>query len=85
MLEAAEKPAAVEIRVIDRGCGIRPVDRDAVFAPFQRTTDHGNGVGLGLAIVRGFMGALGHELTVEDTPGGGTTMVVHIHAAGGTP
>ena len=39
------------------------------------------GVGLGLAVARGFVEAMGGELTVEDTPGGGTTMVVSLPAA----
>ncbi len=36
------------------------------------------GVGLGLAVARGFVEAVGGDLDVEDTPGGGTTMVVRI-------
>jgi two-component system, OmpR family, sensor histidine kinase KdpD len=41
-------------------------------------------VGLGLAIARGFTEAMGGELSIEDTPGGGTTMVVTLrqHGAG---
>jgi two-component system sensor histidine kinase KdpD len=76
--------AGVDIRVIDRGPGIRPTDRDLVFQPFQRTVDHraeGNGVGLGLAIARGFVEAMGGELTIDDTPGGGVTMVVGLPVA----
>jgi two-component system sensor histidine kinase KdpD len=49
-----------------------------VFQPFQRLADHGTGVGLGLAIARGFIDATGGELTIEDTPGGGVTMVVSL-------
>jgi two-component system sensor histidine kinase KdpD len=71
----------VDISVIDRGPGIRPVERDLVFQPFQRVVDHqadGRGVGLGLAIARGFVEAMGGDLVIEDTPGGGTTMVVGL-------
>ncbi len=79
----------VELRVIDRGPGIPEVDREAVFAPFQRRDDHatsdGAGVGLGLAIARGFLEAMGGELTAEDTPGGGLTMVVALRAAPAVP
>ncbi len=73
----------VDISVIDRGPGIRPADRELVFQPFQRVVDHqadGRGVGLGLAIARGFVEAMGGELAIEDTPGGGTTMVVGLPA-----
>ncbi len=61
-------------------------DRELVFQPFQRLVDHqadGSGVGLGLAIARGFVEAMGGELAIEDTPGGGTTMVVGLPVAGG--
>ena len=72
----------IDIRVVDHGPGI-PVDaRRRVFEPFQRLGDRGgDGVGLGLAVARGFVTAMGGELLVEDTPGGGTTMVVSFPAA----
>ena len=72
----------VELRVIDRGVGIAPKDRERMFRPFQRLGDRpsGNGVGLGLAVARGFIEAMEGELRVEDTPGGGLTMVVAFHA-----
>ncbi|MCU7821128.1 sensor histidine kinase [Kitasatospora sp. DSM 101779] len=74
----------VEIRVIDRGPGIPPGDRDRVFLPFQRLgdTDNTTGVGLGLALSRGLAEAMGGSLEVEDTPGGGTTMLLTLPAAG---
>jgi two-component system, OmpR family, sensor histidine kinase KdpD len=74
----------IDIRVVDGGPGIKPADRELVFQPFQRLADqsHGAGVGLGLAIARGFVEAMGGELTVDDTPGGGTTMIVSLPIAG---
>jgi two-component system, OmpR family, sensor histidine kinase KdpD len=75
----------VEVRVIDRGPGIPQGDRDGVFAPFQRRDDHavstGGGVGLGLAIARGFVEAMHGTLTLDDTPGGGLTAVVALPIA----
>ena len=73
----------VEIRVVDRGPGIAPEDRDRVFLPFQRLgdTDNTAGVGLGLALSRGLAEAMGGTLEVEDTPGGGTTMLLTLPAA----
>ncbi len=74
----------VHLRVIDHGPGI-PVDqRELIFLPFQRLGDNpsnGTGVGLGLAVARGFVDAMGGELVVEDTPGGGATMVLSLPAA----
>ncbi|MBV9412583.1 MAG: sensor histidine kinase KdpD [Acidimicrobiia bacterium] len=70
----------VDLRVIDTGPGIPHEEWDRVFRPFQRLGDNPNGagVGLGLAVAKGFVEAVGGELTVEDTPGGGTTMVVAL-------
>ena len=48
-----------------------------MFLPFQRLGDRpGNdGIGLGLAVARGFVEAMGGRVAIEDTPGGGLTMV----------
>jgi two-component system sensor histidine kinase KdpD len=73
----------VELHVIDHGPGVAAVDREPLFAPFQRLGDSpaGQGVGLGLAVARGLTEAMGGTLSVEDTPGGGLTMVVSLNAA----
>ena len=83
-VEAGEVGRRVLIRVVDRGPGIAPSAREQVFQPFQRLHDspsQGAGVGLGLAVARGFTHAMGGQLTIDDTPGGGTTMVVELEAA----
>ena len=76
-VEASTVGDRVELRVVDQGRGVPPVQRDRLFEPFQRLGDAGNGagVGLGLAVARGFVEAMGGEITVEDTPRGGLTMV----------
>ena len=83
-VEAGEVAGRVLIRVVDRGPGIALADRERVFQPFQRMDDspsHGAGVGLGLAVARGFTRAMGGDLTIDDTPGGGTTMVIELEVA----
>ena len=77
-IEAGAVAGQVLLRVIDQGPGIDPARHEDVFRPFQRLVDHGAGVGLGLAIARGFTEAMNGELSIEDTPGGGTTMVVAL-------
>ena len=77
-VEAGAVASEIHLRVIDRGPGIPVADRERVFQPFQRVGDRSNGagVGLGLAVAQGFIRAVGSDLYIEDTPGGGTTMVV---------
>jgi two-component system sensor histidine kinase KdpD len=73
----------VDVRVVDRGPGVPAAQRERLFVPFQRLGDSGNdeGVGLGLAVAKGFVEAMGGELEVEDTPGGGLTIVARLRAA----
>ncbi|MFI8368070.1 ATP-binding protein [Streptomyces sp. NPDC085466] len=75
----------VELRVVDRGPGVPDESKEGIFEPFQRFGDapRGSGVGLGLAVARGFVEAMGGTLGAEDTPGGGLTMVLTLRAAGG--
>lgn len=82
-VEAGAVRDDVYLRVVDRGPGIAPRERERVFQPFQRLGDsaHDGGVGLGLAVARGFVVAMGGELDLEDTPGGGTTAIVELPAA----
>ncbi len=70
----------LEIRIVDRGPGIPPEKLDDIFLPFQRLgdTDNTTGLGLGLALSRGFIEAMHGTLTPEDTPGGGLTMVISL-------
>jgi len=79
-LSASAHAGSVELRIADRGPGIPDSDRATMFTPFQRLgdTDNTTGVGLGLALSRGLMEAMGHTLVAEETPGGGLTMVLAI-------
>jgi len=74
---------AVQLRVVDTGPGIHPDRRGGVFAAFQRLgdTDNTTGIGLGLSLSKGFVEAMGGTLEMEDTPGGGLTMVIELPAS----
>jgi two-component system sensor histidine kinase KdpD len=84
-VEAARIGERVDIRVVDRGAGIPRDKREAVFQPFQRLGDGGraayDGLGLGLAVAEGFADAIGADITIDDTPGGGATVVVTLNLA----
>jgi len=73
----------VEVRVVDRGPGVPPERRDEIMVAFQRLgdTDNATGLGLGLALSKGFVEAMGGTLSLDDTPGGGLTMVVSLPEA----
>ena len=75
----------VDVRVVDRGPGIPREQRERLFMPFQRLGDSSQeeGVGLGLAVAKGFVEAMGGEVEVEDTPGGGLTIVARLKVAEG--
>ncbi|MFE4226815.1 DUF4118 domain-containing protein [Arthrobacter sp. NPDC056886] len=82
----AGQPAG-ELRIIDHGRGI-PAERVLdMFRPFQRLDDASQaaGIGLGLAVAKGFTEAMGGRLTAEPTPGGGLTMVITLPLSTGEP
>ena len=82
-LTAGRIADTVQLRVIDRGPGVADVDKERIFAAFQRAGDapQGDGLGLGLAVARGLMNVMGGSLVAEDTPGGGLTMLIELPLA----
>ncbi|RPE78464.1 MULTISPECIES: ATP-binding protein [unclassified Frondihabitans] len=79
-VSASSFAGTLQIRIADRGPGVSPDRREDIFVPFQRLgdTDNTTGLGLGLALSKGFTEGMGGTLEVEDTPGGGLTMVVTL-------
>jgi two-component system, OmpR family, sensor histidine kinase KdpD len=75
---------SIVIRVVDRGPGVSPADRERIFDPFYRGSvqaGHSHaGSGLGLAIAKGFIEANGGRIWVESTPGAGAVFAVSLKA-----
>ncbi|WVH85070.1 DUF4118 domain-containing protein [Lentzea sp. DG1S-22] len=80
-IRASAHGSEVELRVVDHGRGLPAGAAEQVFAPFQRLGDRTpGGVGLGLSVAKGFTEAMGGTITMEDTPGGGLTVVISLPA-----
>lgn len=77
------------LHVVDHGPGIATAQRELVLRPFQRLGDqvapNGAGVGLGLAVADGFATAMGGQLVLLDTPGGGLTVQIVLAVASAAP
>jgi len=71
----------VLLEVVDHGPGVPDEQKERVFEPFTRGGDRHPGVGLGLAVAKGFAEAMGGRITATDTPGGGLTVRVCLPAA----
>jgi signal transduction histidine kinase len=73
------------VRVRDTGLGIAPENLQRIFEPFwqveQSTRREAGGTGLGLSVARDLAELLGGWLTVESTPGEGTTFTLGLPAA----
>jgi len=73
---AGQEPT-VAIGVTDSGSGIDEADRAKIFQPFF-SAKKGKGIGLGLSICDRIIQNHGGKITVESTPGKGTTFAVHL-------
>ncbi|WP_163996951.1 ATP-binding protein [Pyxidicoccus caerfyrddinensis] len=68
----------VVLAITDTGRGIPPEVLPRIFDPFFTTRRMGGGMGLGLAICRDIVNALGGGMMVSSEPGQGTTVEVRL-------
>jgi PAS domain S-box-containing protein len=86
-----DAPEMVEFSVTDSGIGMTQEQMDRLFEAFSQaeasTTSKYGGTGLGLAITRRFSRMMGGDVTVDSTPGVGSTFTIHLLAdvAAGMP
>ena len=82
ILRSSEEGGAIKVSISDTGPGIPPDQLEAVFAPFGQVEDSASdgesGSGLGLTIARRLVELHGGTLTVESTPGQGSTFAFTI-------
>jgi two-component system sensor histidine kinase KdpD len=81
VLRARQQQDTVLLEVIDHGPGVPDELKERIFEPFQRVDDHHGGVGLGLAVAKGFAEAMGGTIAAATTPGGGLTVRVRLPMA----
>jgi two-component system sensor histidine kinase KdpD len=67
----------MEVLVIDRGSGVSSALRRALFEPRQRLNAE-SGASLGLWVAAGYVTLLKGQIRLEDTPGGGLTVVLRF-------
>jgi len=85
---ASERPDAsgaardrVILTVTDSGPGIRPDALPHIFEPFFTTKPAGEGTGMGLAVVKEFVDAIGGEVHAENSPHGGAVFRLTLPVA----
>ncbi|HOX43571.1 MAG TPA: response regulator [Myxococcota bacterium] len=74
-------PAWVRLAVKDTGPGVRPEDRERIFEEFVQAAPPGvppGGAGLGLAICRELVSAMGGRMTLDSPPGAGATFGLEL-------
>jgi two-component system, OmpR family, sensor histidine kinase KdpD len=80
-LQAHRAGDSVVLEVIDHGPGVPDELKTEIFEPFQRFDERKVGVGLGLAVAKGFTEAMGGAIVAADTPGGGLTVRITLPVA----
>jgi len=69
---------SLTVEVVDNGVGINPEDVAKIYDPFFTTKGVGRGTGLGLAVTYGIVQEHSGHISVNSTPGLGTTFRITL-------
>jgi signal transduction histidine kinase len=86
---ASTSKREIQISVEDRGIGMNAIELGRIFEPFYRSPQVAaaqiRGTGLGLPLAKSLAEAMEGELSVESTPGKGSTFTLHLPFADDSP
>lgn len=77
-IRTRREPGVLRVDVADTGQGLDAEERERLFTPYYTTKQHGTG--LGLAVVQATIADHGGKITVDSTPGRGTTFHIELPA-----
>lgn len=79
-IELQNDPSWVLVRVVDRGIGVAPADREQIFRRFERASgaSRSGGFGIGLWLASKLVQAQGGVLELESELGSGSTFIVRL-------
>lgn len=89
LIASRSRSEHTSLEIWDTGIGIDPIHHDNIFNEFYQLgnteRDRRKGLGLGLAIVRGYANRLKHALTFASTPGRGSVFKIELLNASAAP
>lgn len=80
-VEVSNSEGTIKVRVSDNGSGIEREHHDKIFDMFYRGTFQSKGSGLGLYIVRETVAKMNGTITLESTPGEGSSFLITLPAS----